>query len=395
MSPRIAIIIERADIALGGAERSVFEVAAALRSRGLGADVLAAKGQSQTPNVQILCADQRGKRTSLHTFAMALREHLKQQRYDLVHSVLPIDFADVYQPRGGAYAEAMIRNADSYPTALLRTVKRTTGFLNARRTALLRAERRLCRAPQGPMLAALSHYVAEQFKRHYGAADERIVVIPNGVRLSKRLDKERVDMLRAQILASLDITEAERPLFMGFVANNFRLKGLTPLITALARSRSQGRPVFLIVAGAGRSGRYRLLARRLNVHERIVFLGPVRHVQNVLAISEVAVLPTFYDPSSRFILEALAAGRPVITTGYNGAADLFVDKVHGRVVDSPDNVETLAEAITHFSDESNIRAACAAIEADDLRQKVCVDRVAGQLIELYERILARRGKRQY
>ena len=394
MSPRVAMIIERTDIALGGAERSVFEVAAALRSRGLGVDVLAAKGQSQMPNVRILCANERGKRTSFHAFTAALREHLRQQRYDLVHSALPIDFADVYQPRGGTYAEAMIRNADSYPTALLRTVKRTTGFLNARRTALLRAERRLCRAPQGPMLAALSHYVAEQFQRHYGAADERIVVIPNGVRLSKRLDRERVDTLGAQIFARLDITEADRPLFMSFVANNFRLKGLTPLITALARSRGQGRPVFLIVAGAGKSGRYRLLARRLNVHERIVFLGPVRHVQNILAISEVAVLPTFYDPSSRFILEALAAGRPVITTRYNGAADLFVDKVHGWVVDSPDNVEALAEAITHFSDESNIRAARAAIEADDLRQKVSVDRVAGQLIELYERILAHRGERQ-
>ncbi|HEX41473.1 MAG TPA: glycosyltransferase, partial [Phycisphaerales bacterium] len=201
--------------------------------------------------------------------------------------------------------------------------------------------------------------------------------------------------LRAQIFARLGITEADRPLFMSFVANNFRLKGLTPLIAALARSRSQGRPVFLIVAGAGKSGRYRLLARRLNVHERIVFLGPVRHVQNVLTISEVAVLPTFYDPSSRFILEALAAGRPVITTRYNGAADLFVDKVHGRVVDSPDNIEALAEAITHFSDESNIRAASQAIVADDLRKKVCVDRVAGQLIELYERILAHRGERRY
>ncbi len=393
MSLRIAIIIERADIALGGAERSVFEVASALRSRGLDVDVLAAKGQTQTPNIHILCEDEAGKRTNFNTFSTAVQKHLQERRYDLVHSVLPLDFADVYQPRGGTYTEAMLRNAASYPTPLLQTIKRLTGFTNARRATLLRAEKRLSKASQGPMLAALSEYVAQQFKQHYAASDDRIVVIPNGVRLPRTLETKRADKLRSQILTRLHITESDRPLFMLFVANNFRLKGLTPLIAAMAQSRSHDRPTFLIVAGSGKSHKYRLLARRLNVHERIVFLGPVRHVQNALSISDVAVLPTFYDPSSRFILEALAAGKPVITTRYNGAADMFVDNLHGRVIDSPLNVEALAQAVTFFSNERNIREASEAIVNDNLRQQVSVDRVALQLLELYERILARKAER--
>jgi hypothetical protein len=43
MKKKIAIIIERANIALGGAERSVFELAAALKAHGLEVDILAAR----------------------------------------------------------------------------------------------------------------------------------------------------------------------------------------------------------------------------------------------------------------------------------------------------------------------------------------------------------------
>ena len=69
MSLKVAIIIERADISLGGAERSVFELSGALSARGLDVDILAAKGQTKTKNIHILCADVGGKRTSYFTFA--------------------------------------------------------------------------------------------------------------------------------------------------------------------------------------------------------------------------------------------------------------------------------------------------------------------------------------
>ncbi len=392
MTLNVAIVIERANIALGGAERSVFELATALRNLDIRVDVLAAKGQTKTANIHILCPDASGKRTSFAAFSEALQAHLRTNNYDLLHSVLPFDFADIYQPRGGTYTEAMIRNAASYPTRLLQAYKHLTAFANTRRTALMRAEKRLCKKPDGPTLVALSDYVGRQFKTHYGVGDDRIVVIPNGVRVHKKLDPKTADKLRAHILARLKITEADNPLFFLFVANNFRLKGLTPLIHAMAEAPCYDRPTFLIVAGSGRSHKYRLLARRLNVHDRIAFLGPIRHIQNALSITDVAVLPTFYDPASRYILEALAAAKPVITTEFNGAVDLFVDNIHGKVIDSPRNVAALAEAIGHFSRQDNIRQACEAIVRDDVKSQVSVTRVANQLAELYDKILTRKDR---
>ncbi len=389
MNKRIAIIIERADIALGGAERSVFEVAAALSTTGLDVNIIAAKGKRETKYVRILCKDIPGKRTSFFTFASTLKKYFAQNHYDIIHSVLPFDFADIYQPRGGSFTETILRNAASYPNAFLRIYKRASAFTNRRRALLLDAEKRLCENPTGPVVAALSKYVERQFSQHYNLKTERLVVIPNGVKTDKQINPAAADKLRLQILAQLKICKSHEPILMLFLANNFRLKGLVPLIKAMSTAASDdlANDCYLIVAGSGKSGKYRHLVSRLGIEDRIVFLGPVRHIQNLFSIIDVAVLPTFYDPSSRFTLEAIAAGKPVITTAFNGASDLFDDGRHGKVIESPDDIAALGQAILYFCNRDNIQSASTAITEDNLKQKVSITRVAEQLTKLYERIL--------
>ena len=79
-------------------------------------------------------------------------------------------------------------------------------------------------------------------------------------------------------------------------------------------------------------------------------------------------------------------GKPVITTRFNGAIDLFTDGRHGKVIDSPDNIQALAEAIRHFAITANIRAASQAIAADNLRANISICHVAQELQRLYEAI---------
>ncbi|MHC4705141.1 MAG: glycosyltransferase family 4 protein [Planctomycetota bacterium] len=398
MRRKIAIIIERANVALGGAERSVLELAAALSGLGLDVDILAAKGLTDTKNVHILCPNTPGRRVRFFTFEKALKKHLSRTRYDMIHSVLPFEFADVYQPRGGAYAETILRNAASYENRFLKTYKKLTAFTNWRRTVLAHAERKLARGPEGPVIVALSRYVAEQFKQRYGTDERRIVTIPNGVKTGRPIDTGRADRLRTQILAKLHVKESDEPVLFLFVANNFRLKGLAPLIRAMsiAARRQLQRKGYLIVVGSGRKLKYAELARKLippGLGKRVLFLGAVSHIQNVISIADVAVLPTFYDPASRVILEALAAGKPVITTRFNGATDLFVKDRHGKVIDTPENIEALAEAIEHFTNTTNINDASQAIIEDNLKDNISISRAARELIELYDSILERKDRK--
>ena len=398
MKMKVAIIIERANIILGGAERSIFELRLALSALDIEVHILAAKSQTKAKNIHVLCQNTPGKRTCYFTFVKALNKHLAENYYNIIHSVFPIDFADVYQPRGGSFTESILRNSASYQNKFLGFSKRTTAFANFRRTALLRAERKLCRKPNGPIVVALSQYVAEQFKQHYGLADDRITVIPNGVKINKRIDTGEAEKLRTQILAQLGLKEADNPAFFLFAANNFRLKGLAVLVKAMSAydgtaGHNTDRQAYLIVAGNARTHKYRRLAKKLNVQRKIIFLGPIRHILDALSIIDVAVLPTFYDPSSRYILEALAAGKPVITTKFNGATDLFVNNRHGKVLDAPEDLPALAEAIGYFTDTNNIRKASEAIVADNLKEKISIHRVAKQLISVYESILQRKGQK--
>jgi UDP-glucose:(heptosyl)LPS alpha-1,3-glucosyltransferase len=71
-----------------------------------------------------------------------------------------------------------------------------------------------------------------------------------------------------------------------------------------------------------------------------------------LAAGDIFILPTVYDPFSNASLEAMAAGLPVITTRANGCSEIIEPKVHGSVVDRPDDVKALSDALHFWSDES-------------------------------------------
>lgn len=389
MKKKIAIIIERANIALGGAERSVSELAPALSSLGFEVDILAAKGETNAnaKNTHILCQDSPGKRVGLFSFEKKLKQYLSEKSYDIVHSVLPFGSADIYQPRGGTYAESIVRNAASYQNKFLSSCKKLTAFANFRRTRLLQAERQLCKEPDGPVIIALSQYVAEQFRYHYAVGDNRIVVIPNGVKINEKIDKKQAGDLRTQILARLGLKEADRPILFLFAAHNFRLKGLSSAIRALNKK------AYLIVVGNDGTHKYIRLAKKLGVDKQILFLGAVQNIQNILSIIDAAILPTFYDPCSRFILEALSANKPVITTRFNGAIDLFTNNRHGKVADEATDIPALTKAISYFSDTNNIQKASQAILADNIKENISISRVAKQLESLYKSILQKKGLR--
>ncbi len=394
MKPKIALIIERADVLLGGAERSVLELAEAVGGLGYEVHILAAKGRTDAGNIHILCGNSRGKRTGLAAFGTAIKRHLAENHYDVIHSTLPLAFADIYQPRGGTYVEAVIRNAASYESHRMRIFKRAASIANFRRTSLLRAEKKLAAGGEGPLIVAISNYVARQFREHYHIDAERLTIVLNGVRVDAPVDAGQADRMRSRILRQLGLKEADNPVLFLFAAHNFRLKGLGCLIKAM-HAQSAGHPkarVYLVVAGRGNPSRYRQLVQEINVQNRILFIGTTGHIQNLLAVTDVAVLPTFYDPCSRFILEALAAGRPVITTKFNGAVDLFTAERHGKVVDDPCDVASLSDAIAYLADRENIAKCRQAILDDNLKAKVSVGRAARELKPIYDAIIERRRR---
>lgn len=88
----------------------------------------------------------------------------------------------------------------------------------------------------------------------------------------------------------------------------------------------------------------------------IEYLGEQADVRPVLASTEVFVLPTFYfEGVPRSILEALAMGKPIITTDWRGCRDTVVPGVNGFLVPPRDPV-ALASAMSRFLEEPALSA---------------------------------------
>ena len=385
---KVAIIIERAEIGLGGAERSVSELTAELRRQGVDATILAAKG-TPAENTQILCGDYAKKRVPLKVFENALRVHLENNAYDIVHSTLPLTIADIYQPRGGSYREALDQHIASYPCWCLRYFKQKFHWLNLKRTQYLNAEKDVCAPGNRIVVAALSNYVKKQFKEHYRLPDDRIRVIPNGINTQQQPDEKAAGQIKKTILKSISIPPGKEPVLFLFAANNPRLKGLRELLEAFEMASHATTHPILITVGSKGLGPYEGLSKKLDLRNRLVSLGHQDNISNVLSICDIAVLPSYYDPCSRFILEALAMGKPVITTEYNGASEFFTHKVHGITVPSPEFI-FLLQPIEYFCNRDKIAVASKAIVDDNLKDDVSIQKHVKKLIGLYNQIIKKR-----
>jgi UDP-glucose:(heptosyl)LPS alpha-1,3-glucosyltransferase len=127
-----------------------------------------------------------------------------------------------------------------------------------------------------------------------------------------------------------------------FLGSGWERKGLRFAIAAMAKLRDQ--QMRLLVAGRGNERKYRAGS--------VTFLGEIEDVRLPLAAGDIFILPTVYDPFSNASLEAMAAGLPVITTRANGCSEIIEPKVHGSVVDRPDDLKALSDALHFWGDES-------------------------------------------
>ena len=147
-----------------------------------------------------------------------------------------------------------------------------------------------------------------------------------------------------------------------FVAMNYRLKGLSPLLNALALV-PRDRPFKLVVVGHPKYARYQKQAERLGVAHRVRFLGHRDDPRDAYFAADFLVHPTFYDPCSLVALEALACGLPVVTSKYNGASELLSPPTDGAVIDDPHDAKALAAAMARFTDRTYRAEASSAARA--------------------------------
>src|SRR5262249_11388376 len=144
-----------------------------------------------------------------------------------------------------------------------------------------------------------------------------------------------------------------------FVALNYRLKGLAPLLRSLPHVPTNRRFRIAIVGAQNYAG-YEALARRLGVRDRVVFLGFRADPRDAYFATDFLVHATFYDPCWVVARGALGCSRPVVTSQYNGASEWLNPPADGLVVQDPHDARELGSKIADMLDSAKLPARKAA-----------------------------------
>ena len=389
----VAIVQEHLDMQRGGAETSTCEMARCLAEIGLHVTLVAAGAADETQpielpggatgrlSVQRVAVGGGSKLGRTMQFVGAADRYCRETGFNIIHAITPCFSCNVYQPRGGTYVETIRRSIERAPLAL-RWLKRLGRRLNRRQRFLLLVERRMLSDASAPHIAAISQYVARQIREACATFPlEKVHLIFNGVDVAP-VDADTRAAHRAKIRTALSLDPAT-PVVL-FVAHNFKLKGLRELLDAFALVLREQPDATLLVIGRDERGPYERRAARLEIASAVRFLEPAAEVAPFYAAADVLAHPTWYDPCSRVVLEALCHGLPVVTTRFNGAAEVVQQGKNGVVIDTPGDAAELAAAIGQCL-TPKLRDICIA-GAAQMCEQLSMRRHARELKALYERI---------
>jgi glycosyltransferase involved in cell wall biosynthesis len=179
--------------------------------------------------------------------------------------------------------------------------------------------------------------------------------------------------------------QADQPLALIIVANLIPYKGHEDLLRALAGAQSQ-MPSSWILRCVGRDdgigGYLTKLAQDLGLSGRVTLIGERRDVGALLAVSDIAILCSHEEGFSNAILEAMAAGLPVIATDVGGNRESVADGETGLIVPAKDPA-ALSTAILALASDAALRRRFGAAGRQRARSLFTLEGCVAQYDALY------------
>jgi N-acetyl-alpha-D-glucosaminyl L-malate synthase BshA len=171
--------------------------------------------------------------------------------------------------------------------------------------------------------------------------------------------------------------------------SNFRpLKRITDVIDIFRLIRA-GTPSKLILIGEGPElANAREKVSQYHLTDDVVFLGNQEHVENVLPIGDLLLLPSEHESFGLAALEALACGVPVIGTSHTGIPEVVDDGKSGYVLPLGDT-ETMASKGLELLSNENMHREFSEHARKSVSERFRDDIIVKQYEDYYEEILAK------
>ena len=226
-------------------------------------------------------------------------------------------------------------------------------------------------------IVAVSDDVAEQLRTVFHLAPSKTRVIINGIDVEKIHDTRPAP----EKLTSFCAAQGQR--LVTSVGRLMPPKGHCYLVEAMPDLTRQFANLKLLLAGDGDLRKsLEELSRRLSVQDAIAFLGSRDDVHDLLALTEVFVLPSLSEGTSLALLEAMAAEKPIVATDIPGNRAILRHEYNCLLV-PPGNPEKLAEAIAFLLNHPAIAAQYGHHAYRDVERQFNIDQTIKQYMSLW------------
>jgi len=368
MRPRRLLVVSD-EMEVGGSQRQIVHLLAGLdrerwqpelayfRERSFLADHLSAQG------IPVRHLHKRGRIDPV--FLWQLAALLRDGRYDLVHAFSLT--AEIW-----TLAARMLLPRPPRLVASVRGLyqEQSPMFWSLKRFVVRHADAIIANADAGARVTA----------GRTGLAIRRFRVVPNGVSMPPALAQEAIDAMRSGIGAPVARVLA---LYVGRLVPE---KNIGCLLRALAALPPQARP-WLALAGDGpmRAALARMAAE-LGIADDVHFLGERSDPVSLMQVADLLVLPSRQEGLSNVLLEAMAAGCPVVASAVGGTPELVVDGRTGLLF-ADDDAEALALCLRRLSTDAPLRATLAAQARQRASADYSVERLVAATTQVYEQCL--------
>ena len=323
----------------GGMQRDLIATALALRDRGHEVTIFCHTWEGAQPDaleVEVLSTTGVSNHARARSFARSMSARRAQLKPDVVLGFDKMPGLDLYFAADPCY--------------VARTAGRPWPYRLLPRHRTFCALERAVFGAGGPRVLLLDERERARFERSYGTAQDRFALLPPGVRRDRRRGDDATQR-RARCRGTLGLGADEFVLLL--LASNYRLKGLDRCLLGLdalpAELRARTR---LLAVGAGDDRAWRRQVRRRGLGARCLLLPGRDDVPDLLQAADLLVHPARRDTTGTVLLEAIAAGLPVLCSDACGYAQRVRDAGAGVVVESPFDQARFDRALHHLRTRS-------------------------------------------
>jgi len=308
----------------------------------------------------------------------------------IIREVRP-DVLHTHTAKAGAVGRlAALMAGSDRPKAVIHTFHGHVlrGYFSAPKTEAFRQlERSLARTSDA--LIAVSPEVRDDLVALGVAPADRIAV----VRLGLDFDARLAAPANARALLRRELGIAPEAFVVSWLGRMTEIKRADRLLRAFACLHAERDDAQLLVVGDGPlRPELEELARELGVAGAAHFTGFRSDVGSVYAAADAVALTSANEGTPVSVIEAQAAGLPVVSTDVGGVRDVVLDGKSGYVVDGAD-VEQIAERLARLGADGDLRRRLGEVGRVRARQRYGVPRLVADIDSLYRELLLQRDPR--